>query len=95
VTIVADAAQAQTIGQVDFDGKELGLIGSTHSIYSYTGPDFGTDATLLDPGLGWPNVGPNGVGMPFSISDDSVAPAAGLFTARQGSGPGDSGPGPL
>jgi hypothetical protein len=88
----ASIANAQ-IGFVDFNGVETGLVGYTNAIYSYTGPGLGTNATLLDQGLGnansswspgdafWPmtraNLAPNGIGMPFGISDDSVAPAAG------------------
>jgi len=79
------------IGLVDFDGTELGLTGYSNPSYTYSGSGFGTNASLVTPGTAtstwvagdsfWPmsrgNVGPNNIGMPFGISDDSVAPAAG------------------
>jgi len=86
------AASAQ-IGYVDFDGTETGLVGYTNSVYSFTGAGLGTNSNLLDPALGfansawgpgdayWPmtraGIGPNGIGLPFSVSDDSVTAAAG------------------
>ncbi len=82
------------IGYVDFDGTELGLVSYTNSTYTYSGPGLGTNASFVAPGTAttswvagdsfWPlnrgNVGPNNVGMPFNISDDSVAGAAGNTT---------------
>lgn len=80
------------IGHVDFDGTELGLIGYSNSTYGYAGPGFGTNASnVSSDAFGsslwvggdafWPMIrsalGPNGIGMPFSISDDSVSPAFG------------------
>lgn len=88
MALAATTVSAQ--GLVDFDGTELGLIGYTNPIVTYTGAGFGTNAALVStngtsgwsPGDAiWPMtraaLGPNGVGMPFSISDDSVVPAAG------------------
>lgn len=88
----ASIASAQ-IGYVDFDGVETGLVGYSNGAYSYTGAGFGTNANLLDQALGfassswgpgdayWPmtraGIGPNGIGLPFSVSDDSVVAAAG------------------
>ncbi|MCA9288512.1 MAG: hypothetical protein KDA05_08000, partial [Phycisphaerales bacterium] len=79
------------ICKVDFDGLEQGLIGYTNPVVQFAGPGFGTDANLINPGFAntnwlpgdsfWPmtrqNIGPNNVGMPFNISDDSVVAAAG------------------
>ncbi len=89
LVLSAGAAFAQ-VGYVDFDGTETGLTGYTNSVYTYAGPGFGTDAAAVSTfgstswAAGdsfWPMtraaVGPNAVGMPFSISDDSVAAAAG------------------
>lgn len=93
VACVSGTASAQvTVGLVDFDGTELGLVGYTNSVYTYTGAGLGTNAALVSqtasgnstwsPGDSfWPMtraaIGPNGIGMPFAISDDSVAAAAG------------------
>jgi len=90
LALAGGAANAQ--GLVDFDGTELGLIGYSNPIYTYTGPGFGTDALLVSSSAFgssawvagdafWPmtraDFGPNAVGMPFGISDDSVAGATG------------------
>ncbi len=87
----AASALAADVGYVDFDGTETGLTGYSNSVYTYSGTGFGTDAGQVTPPTAstawvagdafWPmdraNVGPNNVGMPFGISDDSVAAAAG------------------
>lgn len=78
------------LGIVDFDGDETGLVGYSNPIVSYAGPGFGTSAldvsafgstTWTGGDSMWPMtraaVGPNAIGMPFGISDDSVAAAAG------------------
>ncbi|MCB9840823.1 MAG: hypothetical protein H6809_04130 [Phycisphaeraceae bacterium] len=88
---MATVASAQ-VGFVDFDGTEMGLTGYSNStIGSYTGTGLGTNANQNTVGTAttaygagdafWPMtravVAPNNTGMPFSISDDSVAAAAG------------------
>jgi len=84
------ATAGTTIGLVDFDGTELGLLSYVNPIVTYTGPGLGTDAnqqnlfgtTLWTAGdSAWAmtraDFGPSGMGMPFNISDDSVAGAQG------------------
>lgn len=87
---LAAAAFAQ-VGFVNFDGIEMGLTAYSNPTYTYTGTGLGTDASQVTPGTAataWVagdsffpvsrgNVGPNNIGMPFNISDDSVAGAAG------------------
>jgi hypothetical protein len=90
VLLAASACATAQIGYVDFDGTETGLIGYSNPTYTWTGS--GTDAlNVSSNGTGvsswspgdsfWPmtraDIGPNTIGMPFAISDDSVAPAAG------------------
>lgn len=90
--MTAAASAQSTIGLVDFDGTELGLTGYANSVYTYTGAGLGTNAALVSQTASgnsawvagdafWPMtraaIGPNGIGMPFAISDDSVAAAAG------------------
>ncbi len=81
------------IGFVDFDGAELGLTAYSNAAYTYTGTGLGTHAAQVTPGTAtttwvagdaaWPVtravIGPYGApaGMPFNLSDDSVAGAAG------------------
>lgn len=92
LSILALAAAANAAGFVDFDGTETGLISYTNSTYTYAGPGLGTDAWNVSSdnfgSSGWSSgdafwpmtraaVGPNTIGMPWSISDDSVAGAAG------------------
>jgi len=88
-TLSCGAAWADAL--VDFDGTETNLLEYViPPSYTYTGPEQGTDALLVSqfgssvwpPGDAfWPMtraaLGPNGVGMPFGISDDSVEGATG------------------
>ncbi len=87
----AASALAADVGFVDFDGTETGLTAYSNPVYTYSGTGLGTDAGQVTPPTAstlwvagdsfWPmdraNVGPNNIGMPFGISDDSVAAAAG------------------
>lgn len=92
LSLSATSLAGPVVGLVDFDGTELGLTGYTNSVYTYAGPGFGTSALDVSSdafgssawGGGdayWPMtraaLGPNGLGMPFTISDDSVVAAAG------------------
>lgn len=84
-------AGANAQGFVDFDGTETGLVGYTNDVItSFTGAGLGTDAAELETGattdwgpgdaffpISRAVTNPTGVGMPFGISDDSVAAAAG------------------
>ncbi len=88
--VTGAGAHAGTIGFVDFDGTETGLLSYVNPIVTYTGPNRGTDANELAAfgtttwGIGdaaWSmtraDFGPSGLGMPFNISDDSVEGAQG------------------
>jgi len=92
---VGAVSAAQAGGLVDFDGTETGLLTYTNPVYSVSSGS-ATDALNVSAngstvwGAGdslWPMtraaIGPNGIGMPFNISDDSVAAAAGnsIFTS--------------
>lgn len=82
---------ANADGFVDFDGTEINLLEYViPPSYTYTGPEQGTDALLVSQfGVStwsagdafWPMtraaLGPNGLGMPYGISDDSVEGATG------------------
>lgn len=83
--LFTSAAFAQ-IGLVDFDGTEIGLVSYSNTVVSGANTSASDTSangiTSYGPGdTFWPMsrdvLGPNGVGMPFSISDDSVNAAAG------------------
>lgn len=80
----------QKIGLVDFDGTELNLTGYTNgALTSIAGPGFGTSAAAsAASSSSWTagdsfwsasrlTLGPNGIGLPFAQSDDSVVASAG------------------
>jgi hypothetical protein len=88
VVALAGAAHAQ-VGLVDFDGTELGLTSYTNSAVTGASTSASSTSTsgVTSWGAGdasWPMsrslLGPNGIGMPFSISDDSVTAATGNTT---------------